>query len=332
MPTHTIVPYKFSLRESGDPDNYWNLNELSNHDPSFAKDSIIQILENFFNKYYTNSEEDEGTEKTFRIEDYATASHVIEGIIRTGDYGYSSVLRNIDTDETTVKGMREAEELPFYFIFHLPQTARGEPYEYGQEGIFVFQTVNRRGVKSVFNRLFENEVIRPKENTVMEMNPVYVQDALDKIIDAHRILEAEFIYKDVPEYDDESRYHILEGLDNQETQSASMKLKADRGGSIESLRRVATRLRNSNTSSFAELVGDETEDIKVTIKKENGARRRFSVLEVDIKMRQELAFEPKDLDQGLPTSSAIARESRYLVNTVLPQEIVKRLDAETLLE
>lgn len=332
MPTHNIVPYKLSLREFGETDNYWDLWDLSNQDPDFDEDSVVEVLNSFLNDYSANPEEVEDAEKTFRVENFASRDNIVEGIIRTGDYGYSAVLRDIDTNDISMKGMREAEELPFYFIFVLPRTTQGNRYEEGRDGIFVFQTINRRGIKSVFTRLFEEDKIRPKGNTVLEINPVFHQDALERILQADRILEAEFIYKNVPEYDDESLYHLVEGMDTQETDSASMVLKPNRGRSLEFIRRAVRNLIESNPGSFAELVGDETEDVKVKIEKENGTRRKFSVMETDIKMREELEFSSSDLVEGMPTSSAIARESRSLINTVLPEDIAERLDNNTLLE
>lgn len=343
MPTHKIVPYNVKLREKNktEPKNFWKMDEISLQDPTSPFEDITSLLESFFDDQIPEDEYEEpekfrndSDEKSFRIERFNSSENVIEGIIRTGDFGYSAVLRDVDTGETQEKDEREAEELPFHFIFYFPHTKSDTPYDNGERCILVLQTINRRGVKSTLTKRLQKYITKELDNTVLEVNPVFDKAVIQKILDADRIMESEFSFEDLPKaQNDETRYQLMEGIEQQENGSAQIKFKPEYSESLKFWKDKAKEIRRSG-GSFAELVDSDVEDIKLKVKNEDGTERKFSILDSKLKMRKSLEFGFSDLDSGLPTPEAISRESRILINNILdePQNVVSKLDEDTILE
>lgn len=328
MPSHSLTPYKVVLREKGDTDNCWNLKNLTSHDSRLPDDDFIDTLTGFCQHFAANPATDEDSEKTFHINEHRVGNNHIEGIIRTGDHGYSSTLRDIETNKTRKKKYTEAEELPFYFALVIPRTKRGKLYENGEEAIFVAQRINRRGVKTTFQKQLREWVTDDTDDTILEMRPIYTQDVLDKLLEANRVLKAEFKLKESNTEDDEKRYRLIEGVDREDTRSQSVVWEASHGGTLSGFKKAARNLRGKD-GTFAELVEDNVGDLKVQIEKEHGGNETFSLLEDELRMTKRLEWDDLDLYEGLPITQSIAYQARTYINEVLDQDIVESIDTQT---
>lgn len=330
MPTHGLVPYRLGFRKKGDTDEFWNQMDLHDHDDTLPKNTSIRLLEHFLEQHQGDLEKNDTKEKTFLVDNYFVdhEERLVEGIISTGDYGYASELRDVDTGEKTYdKGENETELLPFYFLFWVPETINGELYQNGERGLMVFQQINGRSFKTAFTNRFDEMYVQDADETMFHIRPVTTQELLKKVIDSERVLEAEFQLDEVPTSDEEE-VHYIEGIDTHSTDRQSLVMKPKYGGSLGWLRDKSKQLKREG-GSYAEIVSDPVEDLKVTIKNEHGRDETFSLIDDELRMKKELDPRASQLDQGLPKTRYLATACSDVINQALPQGEVKTLDHST---
>lgn len=333
MPSHGVMPYRLGFREKGDTDNFHNLTKLKMADETLDFNSIFDYFEDFLSHYSGSLDTDTEKQKTFAVEDYYIDrdANIVEGIVTTGDYGYTAELKDVQTGSTTHhKDTDEAEVIPYYFVFYLPKTKAGKVYDDGQKGIMVFQRFNGRSFKTAFNSRFYKRYLKAEtkaEETMFEMRPITSQAVLEKVVNAERVTKAEFDVEEVPQNNDE-QVQLIEGMETTESDRQSIVLKPKYGGSLNPLKRTAEQLQKKD-GSFAEVVTDPVEDLTVTIENENGRDETFSLLDDELKMRKELDPAPGYLDGGHPKSEYVASEARKMINSVLPSDLTKDLQYET---
>ena len=86
------------------------------------------------------------TVETLKIDNKA---RTICGIIETGEYGSESKLRDADTQQIVYKRkIKEADMLPFYFLFDLPEGS--------EDGILVLQRTGMFGIRKVLTTVIES--------------------------------------------------------------------------------------------------------------------------------------------------------------------------------
>lgn len=331
MPSHGLIPYKVGLREKGDTDNYWDLTDLHQHDNTLPEGSLIDLLDEFFGDYDGNLDANSSEERTFVVEGYNVypSDRLVEGVVATGDYGYESELRDVNTGQLTYrKDEDESELFPYYFLLWIPETQAGQLYESGQRAIMVFQQINGRSFKTAFAGRFDKEYIRSADNTVFEITPVTSEKVLDKVINSQRVLSAEFQLDKIPN-SDEGKMQLMEGMNTAENKRNSYVMKADRGGSIDRMKHIAQNLKGINTAGFAQIVSDPVDDLKVTIKNDQGRDETFSLLDDELSMKKELNPSGHNLDAGLPKNRYLSKEMSSLINEILPQGQVKTLNHRT---
>ncbi|OYR58758.1 hypothetical protein DJ83_14500 [Halorubrum ezzemoulense] len=334
MPTHGLVPYRLGFREKGKGEsegkNFWNQTELQDHDDSIPENTSIRLLEHFLEQYQGKLEKNDDKEKTFLVDEYFVdhENRLVEGVISTGDYGYASELRDIETGEKTYdKDEDESELLPFYFLFWIPETIEGELYQNGERGIMVFQQINGRSFKTSFTKRFDEMYIQDADETMFEIRPVTTQDILQKVVDSERVLKAEFELDEVPTSDEE-RVTYVEGMDTHSTDRQSLVMKPKYGGSLNPIKNISEQLLRDG-GSYAEIVSDSVEDLKVTVKNQHGRDETFSLIEDELRMKKELDPRAGHLDEGLPKTDYLSTACSDTINQALPQGEVKTLDHTT---
>ena len=90
---------------------------------------------------------DQERKKLWRVlRPYATDS-TVNGIVETGEYGYTADLYNVDTETVSYQRIgSDAEMMPFYFLTHLPA--------HRDEGIILLQRRSNLGIRTIFLRDF----------------------------------------------------------------------------------------------------------------------------------------------------------------------------------
>jgi hypothetical protein len=211
MPTHSVIPYRIGLRENGNKRNYWDLKNLHNHDDQLPDDNILDSIEDFLQRYKDSPEDDDDLEKTFRVENFKRSDNVVDGIIRSGGYGYRTILRDIETDVEENKEETQAEELPFYFVISLPETKRENTYENNEIIWMSLQQIDGKGVKTLFYKNLSEKLVSDSTDSIFEINPVFSGEVLEEVLSSDRIKEIEFRMSESPE-DVEKKYQLLEGV------------------------------------------------------------------------------------------------------------------------
>ena len=329
MPTHSVVPYRIGLRKKGNKRKYWGLKDLQNQDSSLPDDNILDSIANFLDKYKKSPVDDGDLEKTFRVEKFNRDGDVIDGIIRSGGYGYRTILRDIYTNVEEDKVESQAEELPFYFVISLPETKRGSTYENNEILWIAFQQINGGGTKTLFYKYLNEYLIKSGTSSQLEINPVFSGEVLEEVLSSDRIKEIEFRMSETPD-DVEEKYHLLEGMSELEQRSQAFALKPDYGGSFERFRAMTRKIKNMDRS-FAEVVDDSVEDLKVRVENENAGTQTIDVLEDEISMKRTLKPRELRFDGGLPTTKSMAKRSRETINSIDSAGIVKDISTDTLL-
>jgi hypothetical protein len=154
----SLTACSFNLRviNSRGTNHIYNLNdeiELINEDEGqVIKLSVIDMFKAFFD-HYANTVNDENKLKTFNCEfkdEYCGETEnykYIYVLIKSGIYGSSSEIKNIETQEITyIKQANESEERPFYLFIVIPKDV---PNVKVQKGMFIFQNVGPFGVKTI---------------------------------------------------------------------------------------------------------------------------------------------------------------------------------------
>ena len=333
MPSHGVMPYRLGFREKGDTDNFHNLTNLQMADDTLDFATIFDYFEDFLNRYSGGLDTNSEKQKTFAVEDFHIDrdANVVEGIVTTGDYGYTAELKDVNTGSTThQKATDEAEVIPYYFIFHLPKTKADKLYDKGHKGIMVFQQFNGRSFKTAFNSRFHKQYLKADtqaQETKFEMRPITTQAVLEKVVEASRVKEAKFDVENVPQSSDK-QVQLIEGLESADSDRQSIVWKPKWGGSLTGFQKKAKQLQKKD-GSFAEVVEDPVEDLTVTIENENGRDESFSLLDDKLKMKKELEPNPGQLKGGHPKSSYVSSEAQRMINQVIPSSLTKDLQYNT---
>lgn len=114
----------------------------------------------------------------------------LSGIIQTGQYGYESDLINVKTTAVVYKREKDdAEMLPFYFYFEIPDGV--------EDGIVILQRTGALGIRKILHWVlklaFENKYPEFK----LRLSPIVVESEVERFLKG-KIQKIQFIKKDIP--------------------------------------------------------------------------------------------------------------------------------------
>ncbi len=145
---------------------------------------LFSIFTQYFDKYYNNKsktgypvEDVPNTDnKTVLIDSVQINGRIIQGVIRTGDYGYITPIVNHQTHKLSyTKNKEDTELFPHSFLLYIPK--KGDvPIE--KMGIAIFQRFRKTGIKGVFQSHFENFFKQISPNYILEMIPITPEEVL----------------------------------------------------------------------------------------------------------------------------------------------------------
>jgi hypothetical protein len=81
--------------------------------------------------------------------------------------------------------------------------------------------------------------------------------------------------------------------------------------------------------SFAEVVDDSVEELKVKAENEGVGDQTIDVLDDEISMKRKLKPRELEFDSGLPSTKSIAKRSRETINSIDSGGIVKDISTQT---
>ncbi|QSG13720.1 hypothetical protein [Halapricum desulfuricans] len=321
MPSEKLVPYKIELYEKYDPEQKYDLSNLSSHDPSIGYDHIIDVVEDFLSNLEGRNLRDPSAEKTFIVEDFERNGNVIDGYISTGNYGYESLIRNVETgDPTYEKDEMEAEQLPFYFMFYLPQTVEGEPYRGGTRLVIILEQINRMGIKGQVKSRFEQFLTTSSDDTTVKFRPIYTERIYEKLLEADFLNRIDIDLNKIPG-DDERRSELIHGIDSGDTKSQTIVLHPD-DDFADGLREVVGRLKEEERE-FAEVVSEEVEEVRAKVVNSGGRQETIPLMKNKVAMRRDLSGDELQYSNGLLTTGSLRREADGLFTDLMHSELVE---------
>ena len=170
--------YGMQVRKNG-VDNQ-DLNNLFN-----GKD-IISIVYEYIDQHINTYDNDRNAESLFAFshqekkeiyEDGQLVYKTLSGIIKTGDYGISSELIDINTGESYSRTSAQADTMPFGFCIIVPAGNVNSC-------IIVMQSLGQYGIKMALQKRIQNILQKLDSNLFISLGPVmpkqYVQRYLEK--------------------------------------------------------------------------------------------------------------------------------------------------------
>ena len=90
---------------------------------------------------------DHERQKLWRVLQPNVTNSTANGIVETGEYGYTADLYNVDTETVSYQRIgSDAEMMPFYFLTHLPA--------HRNEGVLLLQRRSNLGIRTIFLKDF----------------------------------------------------------------------------------------------------------------------------------------------------------------------------------
>lgn len=328
MASHKLVPYWFRLRETyqTDDDDYFDLGNLTQERDIFNHDSIVDELDDFFDQYSGNIDEDTDRKRTFEVDEFDSDDEVVEGEIKLGTFGIEADVwdRQNDRRISNHRQAHHSEEVPFYFFFYKPDNVE-------RRGVLVLEQFRNRGVKGeLYSRLdeffaeYDNDSF--DRDLVFELNPVYTQDAEERVLHADDYKKLKF--EGEQELTPVDEHADNEGATDLERKTVNRTYEMRPTSDDWTPDFVLSFLPNQNWK-YGEVRENEFDDVKVTIE-EDGSQMTFSLWDANIRMRRELDPSSLTLDGGHPTATSLSPKAREVANYVLPPE-ADEIEEQTLL-
>lgn len=172
--------YMINVHSKNTKQKYININEIYNNK------SFVDIVEEFLNEMkgaYDRDDESENiftTVKTDRTDkkdkDGRPDYKCIFGQIKTGDYGTASELVDSRTGKVSHnKTSNEAEVIPFVFGMLIPAGDR-------DNGIIIFQTEGRFGMKSSFEKRLRKYILEKYPDIDFNMGALLPTEYIEKVM------------------------------------------------------------------------------------------------------------------------------------------------------
>ncbi len=298
----SLVGYSIRIRRARTKD-YLNLYRFDGNSDLF----------DVFKQYFSNSTN--GPNSQYAVEDVPntdnktisigtvsdTGRRMLEGVIRTGDYGYKTPIVNRQSKRLSYTRDTEDTELaPLYFLLYVPD--KGDvPLE--NMGIAVFQRFRKNGLKGVFVAHFSHYFEQRFPDYTVEMIPLTPEEVISSF-EKGEIKSAKLISHsltgDLADYyttNDEDRGRVVLGFD---------------GGSfhprfIDNLIKILKHdlpIRKIIESDWI-----STDEIKTRVEI-NGAEKTFTIKEegTEITPGIDISDEVSYGSDGFPTKQSLNRE------------------------
>lgn len=321
MVSHKLVPYWVRLRETykTDEEDYWNLNELNEHRNEFDYNSVIGALDDFFDQFYDDIDDDSDRKRTFEVNRYDSDNNIIEGEIKLGEYGIEADVYDRQQQQRIHRHRRthHSEETPFYFMFYNPPSNN-------TRAVAILKQYRARGVKGeLYDRLDdfveEHDSDSEEKDIVIEMNPVYTQDAEERITSADNFKRLKF--KGLQELTPMEEHADNEDATDADRQTVNRTYEIKPTSDSRFTPDFVQSFMSNGSWKYGQLEKNDFNDVKLTVE-EDGSQITFSLWDPDIQMSRELdpTEDNLDIDGGHPTAESLAPRAREVADIVLPPE------------
>jgi hypothetical protein len=185
------VPRLISLAAYGV--KVWNPNDrdyenLSDFDGEGA--DVFSFIDGVLTGIKNQTLDQEELQQAFSVPKLDKKGRTIYGTVETGQYGYESDFINVKTGKNVYKRKKEdAEMLPFYFYFELPEGT--------EEGILILQRTSNFGIRKVLHWVLNIAFEEKHPEYKLRFRPLVAQTEVDRFIKG-KIQKIHFIKKSIP--------------------------------------------------------------------------------------------------------------------------------------
>ena len=175
---------------------------------------IIQILSEYIDNHLEKYTNDIGKERLFTfckkeeetIRDASgrSAGKALCGLIKTGEYGTSSELVNINTGDVYNRTTDQADVMPFGFCIIVPE---GNV----QNGIIVMQTLGQFGIKLALHKKMQEIIQKIDADLFVSLGPVMPRQYVKKYFDEGVLQRISMTRFEIPQ-DESERYGVNYGV------------------------------------------------------------------------------------------------------------------------
>ena len=285
----------------------------------FARGSdLMTIFHQYLQARVADYSIDQERQKLWRVlRPYATDS-TVNGIVETGEYGYTADLYNVDTETVSYQRIgTDAEMMPFYFLTHLPA--------HRDEGIILLQRRSNLGIRTIFLRDFADYFASSHPGFKVAFNPLVPKQLLDEYLQNGRLTKIRFIRfglpSDLSDAYDTGGHVETEGI-------AEMVFSPRRGQSIPLLNRLREVLNGRREiSEMVELRAHEYDNVKVELDV-RGSKKTLDLSDLlKIRAYVDITSDIRIDDDGHPEFNSIDAVARDLMGSLLAELGTGRRDA-----
>lgn len=171
----------------------WNPNDrdyenLSDFDGEGA--DVFSFIDGVLTGIKNQTLDQEELQQAFSVPKLDKKGRTIYGTVETGQYGYESDFINVKTGKNVYKRKKEdAEMLPFYFYFELPEGT--------EEGILILQRTSNFGIRKVLHWVLNIAFEEKHPEYKLRFRPLVAQTEVDRFIKG-KIQKIHFIKKSIP--------------------------------------------------------------------------------------------------------------------------------------
>ncbi len=198
----------YGLSISGGGSNKQNLNRI------VGDKGIIQIFSEYIEEHIDEYMNDRSKENLFvfcqkenreiRDDHGRLICNVLCGRVKTGEYGTSSELVDINTGDVYNRTSDQADIMPFGFCIIIPV---GDV----SQGIVVMQTLGQFGIKMALHRKMHEVIQKLNSSLFVSLGPVMPRQYVKKFFDEGILQKISMVRYEIPE-DESERYGINYGV------------------------------------------------------------------------------------------------------------------------
>lgn len=137
---------------------------------------LYDTMHTFFSRLQTNLSHDQNSRRLIQVGEVRRDENarIIEGIVKTGEYGYEAELVDWQTAQLSYRRkIREAEVLPFYFLMHLPRE--------NDLGILLLQRFRQFGIRAILTDYISKFFHDNHEKYSLQFPPILTREVLQTL-------------------------------------------------------------------------------------------------------------------------------------------------------
>ena len=271
---------------------------------------LITIFNQYLQERTVGHSKDDESQKLLRVLRFTSEPFSVNGIVETGEYGYTADLFNVDTETVSYQRVgSDAEMMPFYFLAHLPSHL--------DEGVILLQRRSNHGIRTVLLKDFAKYVEKSNQRVRVVANPLLPPQFVNEYLQNGRLTKIRFIQYSLPS-DLADAYDAGGHVETEGT--AEMVFLSKRGQGLPLMNRIRAVLDGKRQiKEMVELPDYDYDNVKVEIDV-RGSKKTLDLSDV-MKMRAyvDITSDVRIGDDGHPEFASIDTIAQGLMNSLLAQ-------------